>query len=286
MGTKDPAKALQRLTEAFNFERDLLDICRTRKMSRVVTAVAEGRVDIPEADGPSVVQYLIFELADGDIRSQVDVTKRYELRWALRALHHVATGMFQLHSQRIAHQDVKPSNVLVFEKRMSKLADLGRAYCEGKEPPHEEFNIAGDPSYAPPELLYNYVPEDRTTRRFGCDAYLLGSLVYFFFTGMMLTPLLIENLRRPHRPDQWAGPYADVLPFLRESFQICIEFLRGELSESISSEICLAVQQLCDPDPSIRGHPRARLTRESPFSLQRYISLFDRLAARAEAGLL
>ena len=40
----------------------------------------------------------------------------------------VATGLFQLHSNDIAHQDLEQSNVLHFnEQTLNKLADLGRA---------------------------------------------------------------------------------------------------------------------------------------------------------------
>lgn len=63
------------------------------------------------------------------------------------ALVHPSWGIV-LHGLDIAHQDLKPSNVLP---------------------------IAGDPTYAPPELLYNYVPADWNVRRYACDVYLLGA---------------------------------------------------------------------------------------------------------------
>src|SRR5947208_254154 len=43
----DPARALQRLTEAYNYERDLLAKCKNRKLSRVMVPIAEGAVNVP-----------------------------------------------------------------------------------------------------------------------------------------------------------------------------------------------------------------------------------------------
>ena len=60
--------------------------------------------------------YIILELADGDVRHRLRKVDR-QTAWALRALHHTATGLMQLHSQRIAHQDLRPS------------AKTGPGYC-------------------------------------------------------------------------------------------------------------------------------------------------------------
>ncbi len=152
----DPAVALQTLTEAFNFERDILALCKERRLDRVVIALAEGRVDVEEAPSPSVVQYLIFELADGDIRSQAIQSRRFELAWRSRSLHHISTGLLQLHGSRVAHQDLKPSNVLVFGSNSSKIADVGRASSETRESPFDELPVAGDLNYAPPELRSSF----------------------------------------------------------------------------------------------------------------------------------
>src|SRR5947207_5815377 len=59
LAEKDPARELQKLTETFNFERDLLEKCRKKNLNRVVRALEEGTVEI---DGLPV-PYLIFELA-------------------------------------------------------------------------------------------------------------------------------------------------------------------------------------------------------------------------------
>ena len=110
----DPPRALQDMTAAYNFERDLLAKCKERRFGRVVTPLADGSVSAPGNFGPlGKVSYLIFELATGDVRKEVSQWERFDLAWALRSLHQSATGLNQLHSAEIAHQDLKPSNILV-----------------------------------------------------------------------------------------------------------------------------------------------------------------------------
>ena len=172
----DPARVMQPLLESYNFERDLLARCRDRRLSRVVVALDDGAVRLAGSTLP--VQYIIFELAEGDIRSQIGRADRLDLAWALRSLHQIAVGLQQLHAIGVAHQDTKPSNVLLFEEAgVSKISDLGRASLRGAEPPHEDEHYAGDPAYAPPELRYGEPPVDWDARRMGCDAYLLGSMI-------------------------------------------------------------------------------------------------------------
>ena len=66
--------------------------------------------------------YIVFELASGDIRAEIERLPNFDLAWCLRSLHNATVGVQQLHSKDIAHQDIKPSNVLVFGMDGSKLA--------------------------------------------------------------------------------------------------------------------------------------------------------------------
>ena len=89
----DPAKVLQHITAMFNFERALCQKCRTSKLSRVVKIITDGKHYVDPSKPTSVVQYLVFELADGDARTRLDALERLDTAWALRALHHVATAL-------------------------------------------------------------------------------------------------------------------------------------------------------------------------------------------------
>jgi eukaryotic-like serine/threonine-protein kinase len=78
---------LQVLTSAYEHEREVLQICKDRRLSKVVLAIDHGDVQVPGYDGMNGrVFYLIFEIADGDIRSQVSQERRFDTLWSMRAL--------------------------------------------------------------------------------------------------------------------------------------------------------------------------------------------------------
>lgn len=283
----DSAAALNSLTAAFIFERDLLARCRDRRMDRITRAIGSGTVTVDESV-IGEVQYLILEGADHDLRKHLASSEGVDLAWKLRSLHHMATGLFQLHGSDIAHQDLKPSNVLVFGGTTSKLADLGCASVRGSAAPRDGFEVAGDFCYAPPEARYGYREPEWTTRRIGCDAYLLGSMIVFLFSGVSATALLFEHLDPKYRPGTWVGTYAEVLPYVREAFARAMgAFARdldavGDLRQSLTS----AAIRLCDPEPDRRRHPASPPGPLSRLSLERYVSLFNLLAGRAENGMI
>lgn len=283
--SSDPARELQAMTAAYVFERTLLQKCRERRLSRIVNVLDSGTLPSPGSDPSGVVEYLVFEIANGDIRQYIDAGEEIETAWALRTIHGAAAALQQLHSIRIAHQDVKPSNLLVFEDEHPKLADLGRAFDRDAASPFDELNIAGDKTYAPPELLYGQVAADWQERRLGCDMYLLGSLVMFFFTGgVSMTHLLLTRLSKDHHYNNWTATYGEVLPYLQHAFVSIIYDLRQSV-DTRYSRVPDIVSQLCNPDPKRRGHPKTLLSSANQYSLERYVSIFGNMASRAEYSL-
>lgn len=107
----DPLHALAEASTIYEFERDLARECTG--LSRVVTALADGTFSRPGYLMPAV-HFIIFEVADGDIRRVLDEAKDIDVAARLRAVHNLATGVRQLHGREVAHQDIKPSNTLVF----------------------------------------------------------------------------------------------------------------------------------------------------------------------------
>jgi eukaryotic-like serine/threonine-protein kinase len=284
-GSPDPARALQYMTTAFNFERDMVFACKRRGMSRIVTAIGDGSVMVPNAP-IYPVDYLIFERAEKDARSHLAAMQSFDLAWVLRSLHHATTGHRQMHEHGMAHRDLKPSNVLVFGDGGTKLTDLGRGWYSGHTSPYDQIPIAGDRSYAPPELLYGQVSPDWRERCLGTDVYLLGSLVHFYFTKVGITAALLTELDPAFRPKSGSGTYAQVLPHVRDGFDRALAKSNSQFPDAIRSEMDTVIRQMCDPDPTTRGHPRNRIGTQNRFGLERFESKFDLLARRAEQGLI
>lgn len=279
----DPARALADVTMAYLHERDLLRECKTYGLSRVATAIDEGIVYADPADANSVVQYLVFELADGDLRKTLDFSDKFDAGLRLRILHHVTVALHQLHQHKIAHQDVKPSNVLSFSHE-NKIADLGRASKQGVTAPHDNATCAGDPSYAPPEGYFGFEHPDWRFRRLGCDLYHLGSLIASLFVGVSAHMLMQRQVAAVVDVKLVARmSYDDALPFLQSAFiRVIDEDLAPSFPEFCRTELCEAFRQLCEPDMRRRGDPKQRIVSGAEHDLQRYISLFNRLSLEAQ----
>lgn len=279
--------ALAQITSAHRDECALLTICRDGKMDRVVWSVAEGEVLVDHANPYSRVPYIVFEMADADIRTHDRFSKRFDVAWASRVLHHAAVGLSQLHKSDIAHQDLKPSNVLVFDSGVgARVGDLGCASQLAKPGQRDAIAFAGDPVYAPPELLYGYTVADWRVRRVGGDLYTLGSLAAFLFSKVGMTEMLMFRLPDAVRPDQWKKSYKDAMPHMRHAFSQALSDLRKDLPHEIREDLLPLIAYLCDPDPEHRGHPSNRSMRfGEPLSLERFVAGFDLIARKAERGL-
>jgi serine/threonine protein kinase len=285
-GKTDPTsmmKALGELVNAFNSENALLDFCRISKLDRIVKAVGRGFVMPPIQPGelPLAVPYLLFELADGDIRKFVGKAALADDKWRLAHLHQVAVGLQQLHSNKIAHQDLKPANVLVFEDVGAKIADLGRASRADSPSPHDGEAIPGDRRYAPPELIYGERPTAWADRRESTDIYHLGSLLCFVFTGVQINTGLFHYLPPELHPRVWRGRYEEILPHLQAAFTKVLADARDLFPEWARDDLTLLLSHMCTPNYKQRGDPDARSQVESPIGLDRFISKLDKLSKHA-----
>jgi serine/threonine protein kinase len=139
-GSAGSADTLKFMTENFTYERDLLNLCSGQRMRRVVVAIDSGEYAEPGEVVP--VPYLIFEIADGNLKSYLP---NADLSWKLQSFHDALLGVGQLHHAKIAHQDIKPSNILIFGNTISKISDLGSATQFGKKSNWETMDHVGDP---------------------------------------------------------------------------------------------------------------------------------------------
>lgn len=279
----DPLHALAEASSIYEFERDLARECAS--LSRVVTALADGTFSRPGYLLPTV-HYIIFEVADGDIRRVLDESKDLDVSARLRAVHNLAAGVRQLHGRDVAHQDIKPSNTLVFPpidtpERITKVGDLGRATVRGRPAGHDDLLIAGDSTYAPPEGLYGAVPIEFGPRRLACDLYQLGSMLSFIFTAVPINGHLTLQLHPRHHWDHWNGTYAEVYPYVLDAFGRAVGHISASVPAALQKDVRRLIESLCHPDVSLRGHPQ-NLTREiNQYKLDRIVTQIDLLSRRA-----
>lgn len=86
----NPSEVLHGMTSAYVFEKTLCEKCA--HLSRIAHAIDSGSVQINPNDAFSKVEYLIFELADGDIRAHLDLQRTLDTVFLMKVLHHVATA--------------------------------------------------------------------------------------------------------------------------------------------------------------------------------------------------
>jgi len=281
LSAADPLGAIQQASTDFQHEVLSLESCRGLRMNRVILAL-ESETTADFAMPASLLSYIIFEPAIGDIRAVLPLTFSsgdLPLRFAL--LHDAAIGLGELHGARIAHQDIKPSNLLAIgaspsDVRMGKIADLGRAIVETRPHRFDALEFPGDRTYAPPEYMYRSVPTNDDDRRKGADLYQLGSLTAFVVSGAAMPALVKSQIPVHLRWGVWRGDYVDIEPVLRDATERAVEIVVNSLPNWCAAEIRPMLLNLCDPDPK-RRNAGATGVFVSRFSLAKVVSLFDRM---------
>lgn len=262
----------------FQYESDLLSICKDKRLTRVVQVIEADKIESDPAAPPVLryVPFLIFELAVGDIRQSVDISKTVTDQWRFYVLHQTTLALLQLHGQSIAHQDVKPSNVLVFQNAELKLGDLGRSSMQGRPAPHDRFMRPGALNYAPFEQRYGDVATDWIERRLSSDVFHLGCLVVFAFTNICFPEYVMNKLDEVYQPGKWGEPYTKVVPHIQHAFSLAIHDISKDFPEQFRSDLVSIILDLCHPEPARRGQSnRPAGSSVGRLWLQRYASKFD-----------
>ena len=277
----DPVDAMRRMTAEFSYEKNILIACKEFGIKKVVRLLDDGVENLTSQ--PTVeytTQYLVFELAESNVRKETVNLEKIDPFWVLRCMHAITSGLYQLHQKRIIHQDIKPSNVLVFESDDIKIGDFGRSYSANHgDVEYNKSHFPGDRTYAPPEILYGYKKPPHELIRMGVDVYMLGSMLHFFFTKVPLTAKIIEKLPQQFHPNA-IRTKDEILPYLQVSYDKVMAEFKQCIQKEIQEELTTVLEQLTNPDPEKRGHPGAHQSQGSNISLERYVSIFDRLSKK------
>ena len=292
---EDLSLRLFELTSAYEHERNLLRQCKDKKLRHVVVPLSDGTAKVSDIFGElNRVPYLIFPRAIGDIRDEVErwkeFEKKFDLAWTLRSLHHSAIGLQELHGMHIAHQDIKPSNVLVFPDELSKLTDLGSASQVGNPSQSDKERVAGDVSYTVPEQWYGWSQSQDFENRYLVDLYRLGSLLFYFFADCSAMDAVQLKISIKYGKEFVRSDFTSDLPYIQHAFEESLNDLRASIEKiagDLTDEIVIIAQQLCDPDPRRRGDPRARSAEyRRQHDIQAYVSRFNALARKAEKRMI
>lgn len=276
----DFSRILQDMLSAYNFEKDLNEHCTNAGMSRVVHVLDAGALAVEGTEIP--VNYLIFELAAGDVRHHLADMDSGDVAWKLHTIHQVGVGLSQLHRAGVVHRNLMPSTVMDFGEVGRKVGQLGYAWRRGQMSPLTADEFAGDPEYAPPECLYGFELAEVEARLKARDLYMFGSVILYLFSGVSATCALLTALPYGHHPGATAASFEQALPHLTEASDKVVQQLREHLDDDHSG-IAERFRELCNPDPRRRGRSVSGMKYADPYSLESYISYFDHLAKRVSA---
>ncbi|MFO0868146.1 MAG: protein kinase [Pirellulales bacterium] len=152
-----------------------------------VTATLRHRniVRAYDVDNEGDTHYLVMEyVAGSDLNSVVkDLAPEFlDFATAAEYIAQAAEGLQHAHENNLIHRDVKPANLLVDEKGVVKILDLGLALISSDEAAsltiaHNE-NVLGTADYLAPEQALNSHDVDARA-----DIYALGCTFYYLLTG-------------------------------------------------------------------------------------------------------
>lgn len=265
--------SIKRLIDEYIFEQSVSEQCRGLNLSRIASAIESGEIDVPGFDGLNgKVYYLIFDKAEGDFRQSHIEAKEKAWLHAFKALHHVSIGISQLHRAGIAHQDIKPSNILSYSDETFKISDLGRVTDIDNKSPFSNMRFTGDTSYNPPEYLHGSYRLSEFRDRYLSDVFMLGSLAYHIVEDVqIISPTRMEAEQIYGNP-MVGLPYQEALPIWMTAFSTVLERFHLSCTEKFGGELARLirdlVEELCTPDVSLRGK---NIRKPGLFNVERYV---------------
>lgn len=282
-------RAIAELANHSIWEKQVLEYCREHGLTQIVKLIHHEEILLPQANGDQTqrVSCLVMEMGSGDLRGQLGGDTPRADSWKLYVARDVALALDQLHRRGIVHLDVKPSNVIAVSdpsgKRPSmKLGDLGRVVRKGTPGPFDAMLWPGDINYRPPEKWYGYQPPQWNDNREAADAFMLGGLLVFLFTGVSLITVMQHEIPDAYKPGPYRGEFdSSLLDVLNLAHAQCMAtYVKPSLPPSVAEELMSIISQLTDPDPTKRGDPKAR--QQKIVGIDRFHQKLLRMAQRLE----
>lgn len=282
LSSKDPIEAIKELTDKYEFEKSLNELCLDKRLSNIVQIIDSGVVRLSK-DAIIPVPYFILEYTDESIEDQIKSDSYLNIAWLLKILHNITKGLFQLHRINVALTKLTPETIRAFSQSLYKLSELGKAEMKGRKSPYQGDPSEIEPIYSTPEELYGYEEKDWKYRYQARDLYSLGNILFYLFTQTTINTWLSIYLNENHKWDKWGGTYEEVLPYLIEAYSKALEQFKVYVEDhELKNSLLNILSTLCHPEPAKRGHPKN--TGESklgPLALEKYLSEIDALYNKA-----
>ncbi|HEY1357242.1 MAG TPA: serine/threonine-protein kinase [Thermoleophilaceae bacterium] len=179
--------------------------------------------------------YLVSELVNGRTLAELEKGKAVSDRDVARIGTALCEALDHAHARGVIHRDVKPQNVMVVAEPaagagFAKLTDFGVAHVASAERVTRTGDVVGTLEYMAPEQAEGREATPLT------DVYSLALTLYEAWTG--------TNPVRGRGPAATAKKIGRPLPSL------------GERRRDLPPDLCDAIDDALEPDPSLRPSPR------------------------------
>ncbi len=147
-----------------------------RLAARLSHPNAVGVYDLVVEDGQP---YVVMEYVPGEtLADRIRESGGLPLGAARSIIGQVAAALDTAHSEGIVHRDVKPSNILITNRGVAKLADFGIARQTGDSAITQTGMVIGTPSYLAPEVVRGAPPSPAS------DIWSLGATLFAAIEGI------------------------------------------------------------------------------------------------------
>lgn len=292
-GAKDQDDLLSREAGAFHFESELAKQCAGKHMGNVIRYLDSNELKL---DGYVVrnVSYIVYELSDGKIGDFLKFSSKADfvvdlgiLVDKLKSLHQVTKGVRQLHTHLIAHHNITPQSIEVFDgNNLFKVGGLQKSRTRQAvlNSPVSAKLFDGDYTYAPPEAFFGYKMSEEMNTYYQIDTYMLGNMIVYYLTSMNLTTLI--DRKCPCSLIEWASKgaeYKQVLPYIIDAFNQSLDDIKSSIcAKELRESIMDIIEGLCNPDPEKRGYPTGFGRKGTNVDLQRVLTDLDILYRKAQ----
>ncbi len=150
------------------FNREI-QISRTLDHPNVVRMIDHGE--------HNKILYLIMEYVEGETLRDSLPEKGFPLPQALKLALGIVQGLIHAHQKGIVHRDLKPDNIMVSNKGLVKVMDLGLAKRDESENVTRTGDTFGTPAYMAPEQITGGTLMPAT------DQYAFGVMLFEMVSG-------------------------------------------------------------------------------------------------------
>lgn len=183
--------------------------------------------------------YVLMELVDGMTLEQYEFADMLDF---CQVMQKVADGLGAFHAAGFVHADIKPNNIMVDDKQVVKIIDLGQSCPLGTV----KLRIQGTPDYIAPEQLRRKQITAET------DVYNLGATMYFLLTKQHVPSIMPSTEPTvAKKPSKECKPVKDLNPdvplALSSLVMNCIEYQPSDRPQSMNQvhqRLSMAITQL------------------------------------------